>query len=81
MTVRGGTPVSFPRFSTPVHEVGATRVRTYECCICHTVGMWGESWSWFGSENDLDGGYGNAKPGVIDVFCGEECRRKHEARR
>lgn len=57
-------------------ERGKQRRKTAEgrllhcCCICGQVSPWGDSWSAFCSDKDLDDGV------PIPKFCSEACRQK-----
>lgn len=40
------------------------------CCICHTVAPWGDGWSTYCSEADIDDGV------AIPKFCSRLCKEK-----
>lgn len=42
----------------------------HACCICHTVAPWGEGWSTYCSEADIDDGV------AIPKFCSRLCAEK-----
>jgi hypothetical protein len=46
----------------------------YTCTVCGTSGVWGPSWSWFGSFKDAE-----RNPGALPVFCAELCRQQWAA--
>ncbi len=46
--------------------------REHTCCICGKTERWSDSWSWFGSINDLDDG------NPIDKVCSDTCKAKHD---
>ena len=41
----------------------------YRCTVCGTSGVWGPTWSWFGSYKEAD-----QAPGRLPVFCTDPCR-------
>jgi len=41
----------------------------YVCTVCGTRGVWGPSWSWFGSYKDAD-----RNPRALPMFCADVCR-------
>lgn len=41
----------------------------YTCTVCATSGVWGPSWSWFGSYKQAE-----RNPGGLPTFCTDVCR-------
>jgi hypothetical protein len=68
-------------------KLAAIRTPQHTCCICRKSGEWTESWAWYGSVLDAEGGGDSTfrapkgyryKP--IKKFCSRSCREKGERR-
>ena len=46
----------------------------HKCSECGFEGEWSESWSWYGSYSDLDGGK-DGRPKPILKYCSDDCLR------
>jgi hypothetical protein len=44
--------------------------RIHTCSVCGLQDVWGETWQWYGSYNDIDDG------NPITKVCSEACRRE-----
>lgn len=47
----------------------------HKCSVCHTEGVWTDSWVWYGSYRELDDG------APVVKLCSAKCKAEHSRRR